>query len=94
MSNSIIESLDKALYEENQNLDLYEKFGYYDQNIENFPLTSEIESLNFEDKFIIKSRYYNDMSQTEIGKNLGMYQVEVSRKEKKILKRIKERITA
>ena len=34
------------------------------------------------------------MSQKEVGNILGMYQVEVSRKEKKILKKLKDNIAA
>jgi len=34
------------------------------------------------------------MSQSEVGQNLGMYQVEVSRREKKILSKLKDSIAS
>ena len=45
-------------------------------------------------KAIIEARYFENMSQSETGKNLGMYQVEVSRREKKILSKLKDNIAA
>lgn len=92
MANLTIDSLDKIISEDDKNLALYDKFGYSDSSIENYPLLSELEKLSSEEKQIIISRYYNDMSQKEVGDSLGMYQVEVSRKEKKILQKIKNNI--
>ena len=45
-------------------------------------------------KAIIKSRYYENLTQSETGKVLGLYQVEVSRREKKILRKLKDNIAA
>ena len=91
-SHQIVESLDKVISEDNSNLELYNKFGYNDYYIENYELISEIDKLTEEEKSIIKSRYYDNLSQSETGKMLGMYQMEVSRKEKKILSKLKDRI--
>lgn len=91
-SHQIVESLDKVISEDNNNLELYNKFGYNDYYIDNYELISEIEKLTEEEKTIIKSRYYDNLSQSETGKMLGMYQMEVSRKEKKILSKLKDRI--
>ena len=91
-SHQIVESLDKVISEDNNNLELYNKFGYNDYYIDNYELISEIEKLTEEEKSIIKSRYYDNLSQSETGKMLGMYQMEVSRKEKKILSKLKDRI--
>lgn len=55
-------------------------------------LKDEIEKLDEEDKKIIYSRYYYDMTQSETSKELGISQVQVSRKEAKILKRLKTRL--
>ena len=92
IANYKIDSLDKIISEEDKNLQLYDKFGYVDHNIENYQLLSELEKLDEEEKQIIISRYYEDLSQKEVGEKLGMYQVEVSRKEKKILKKLYENI--
>lgn len=94
ISNMAIDSLDKIISEDGKNLELYDKFGYYDSSIENYSLIRELEKLSPEEKNIIISRYYEDMSQKEVGDSLGMYQVEVSRKEKKILQKLKNNICA
>ena len=92
MSNMAVDSLDKIIIDEGKTLDFYSKIGYEDGNMENYHLKYEIEKLNEEERKIIKGRYYEDMSQKEVGNVLGMYQVEVSRKEKKILKKLKDKI--
>ena len=94
MANSTVESLDKIISQDGKDLELYNRFGYCDTTIENYPLIYEIEKLSPIDKAIIQSRYYENMSQSETGNNLGMYQVEVSRREKKILSKLKDNIAA
>ena len=91
-ANTKIDSLDKIIYEENNSFDLYEKIGFNDKTIDNYSLIYELEKLSKEEKQIIKARYYEDLSQKEIANILGTYQVEVSRKEKKILKKLKNNI--
>lgn len=92
-ANTKVESLDRIIYEENNNFEMYEKIGFNDQTIDNYSLIYELEKLPNEEKQIIKARYFNDMSQKEIANILGTYQVEVSRKEQKILKKLKDNIT-
>ena len=94
ISNMATDSLDKVIEEDGKNFALYDKLGYIDSNIENYSLLNELEKLDDEEKKIIIGRYYHDMSQKEVGDSLGMYQVEVSRKEKKILQKLKENISA
>ena len=48
-------------------------------------LKSEIEALPEPDRTIMIKRYYEDMTQSEIAKNLGLNQVDISRREKKAL---------
>ena len=93
-ANSYVDSLDRILSEENKSFDNYNNYGYYDSSIENYPLRSELEKLNSEEQAIINARYYNDLSQQETGNTLGMYQVEVSRKENKILEKLRNNIAA
>lgn len=45
------------------------------------------------DKEIIKLRYYKAQTQSAVAKKMGMTQVQVSRREKKILKEIREKMT-
>ena len=92
VSNSMVDSLDKVVLEDDMNFELYNKYGYCDNSVENYPLISEIEKLPLIDRQIIIGRYYDDMSQKEVGKELGMYQVEVSRRERKILKKLRDNI--
>ena len=92
--NTAVDSLDRIINQDGKDLELYNKFGYCDATIENYPLLSELEKLPPIERAIIEARYYNDMSQSEVGQNLGMYQVEVSRKEKKILSKLKDNIAA
>ena len=94
IANSTVESLDKIISQDDKNLELYNKFGYCDYSIENYSLISELEKLPPIERAIIKSRYYEELSQSETGEVLGMYQVEVSRKEKKILSKLKDNIAA
>ena len=93
-ANMTIDSLDMIISEDDKNLTLYHKLGRYDERIDNYPLISELSKLPLEERKIIISRYYEDMSQKEVGDALGMYQVEVSRKEKKILEKLKNSIAA
>jgi len=92
LANSEVESLDKILIEDGRNFELYDTIGYYDQNIENYMLNDALNQLSSDEYKLINARYYQDLSQSETGSSLGMYQVEVSRKEKKILQRLKDHI--
>jgi len=94
MSNMTVESLDRIISQDGKDLELYNKFGYCDATIENYPLLSELEKLPPVERAIIEARYYENMSQSEVGQNLGMYQVEVSRREKKILSKLKDSIAS
>ena len=70
---------------------MYNKIGYYDSDISNYAINEELDKLSPLEKRIIVARYYDNMSQKDIGMELGMYQVEVSRKEKKILQKLRSR---
>lgn len=52
-------------------------------------LKNEIDKLPINEKKLILSRYYNDMTQSEVSKELGISQVQVSRNETKILQKLK-----
>lgn len=55
-------------------------------------LNKIINSLEKRDKEIILLRYYRDKTQAEVGKILGISQVQVSRIEKKILSKMKKEL--
>ena len=56
-------------------------------------LREELNNLSKEERNIIEGRYLYDLTQSEIAKKLGMTQVQVSRKEKKIKQKIKTELT-
>lgn len=51
-----------------------------------------IKTLNDEDRKVIVLRYWQNKTQTEVAKILGMTQVQVSRREKKLLSRLREEL--
>ena len=55
-------------------------------------LRNELDKLPVEEKRLIYNRYYQDMTQIETSKSLGMSQVQVSRNEAKILQKLKTRL--
>ena len=84
-------------YETNSEKDfsLYDYEAYiekgYDEDI--LAVKEELEKLPKEERELIEIRYYKDKSQVETSKELGISQVQVSRKENKILQKIKNNIT-
>ena len=84
-----VESLDYA-YEE-ENMDLYNSIGTEEigMNDEILDLKNAIYSLPQEEQQLIIARYFNDLTQQETSKTLGISQVQVSRKETKILEKLK-----
>ncbi|MCI9084138.1 MAG: sigma-70 family RNA polymerase sigma factor [Bacilli bacterium] len=57
-------------------------------------LKTELESLNEPERTIMIQRYYEDMTQTEVANSLGLSQVDVSRREKKVLTKIRSGLTS
>ena len=55
-------------------------------------LKEQLGLLSDEERQLIDARYYKDMTQSEVSKCLGMSQVQVSRKEGKILEKLKQRL--
>lgn len=84
-----VESLDYA-YEE-ENMDLYNSIGTEEigMNDEILDLKNAISSLPQEEQQLIIARYFNDLTQQETSETLGMSQVQISRKETKILEKLK-----
>ncbi len=62
--------------------------------INNMALKQVIGNLNAREKQIIILRFYKDKTQTEVGKMLGISQVQVSRMEKNVLEKMKQRLEA
>ncbi len=60
--------------------------------INNMVIEQVLSELNEMERNIIVMRYFQDKTQTEIAKKLGISQVQVSRLEKKILVSLRKRI--
>lgn len=96
-SNAEVESLYKTIYQGDGNaiylIDKLEQSKDESESmIEKFALKEIIESLEPKDQDIIRLRYFCDKTQTDIAKELGISQVQVSRLEKKILKTMREKL--
>ena len=55
-------------------------------------LNEMLGKLEERERQLIRMRYFQDHTQTEIAEELGISQVQVSRMEKKILKKLREQI--
>lgn len=97
-SSLTVKSLDYELNMEDEGKDvsLYDYEAYvekgYDENI--LTVREELRKLAPKERRIILSRYYQDKSQSETSKELGMTQVQVSRTESKILAKLRNNITS
>lgn len=93
-SNNPVKSLDYELDEEDK-ISLYDCESYiekgYDEDI--LTLKEELNKLSLEERKLIELRYFNDNSQMETSEKLGISQVQVSRKENRILSKIKDNMT-
>ena len=89
---SPVESIDKTIYEDSKEISLIDKLkdNKDNYNINYLTLLEEIDKLSQEEKQIINLRYFQDKTQSEVASFLGLGQVEISRKEKKTLKKIKK----
>ena len=86
------ESLDKVISDDGKTLTLLDtvKDIQAEEKAELLYLKEAVESLPEPERSIIIERYYNDKTQKEIAKKMGMYQVQVSRSSTKGLKKLKK----
>lgn len=86
-----VDSLERTIISDDKDLSLLDvvsdKKDYY--NIDYLMLNDEVNNLPEPWKEVIKLRYFEDKTQSEVAKMLDMNQVEISRGETKILKKIK-----
>ena len=92
-----IESLHKPIYQsdgqEIQLLDrLPQKVEEEDRIVDHLLLKELLGTLNKDERQIIYLRYFADRTQSQVGEELGISQVQVSRLEKRILKQMREKI--
>ena len=85
-------SLDAANFDENSNF--YNKIAMiekgYDSGI--IDLNEALMGLEKSERALITSRYFEDMTQQETAKEMGISQVQVSRKESKILTKLRSKV--
>ncbi|HIZ21779.1 MAG TPA: SigF/SigG family RNA polymerase sporulation sigma factor [Candidatus Blautia faecigallinarum] len=92
-----VESLQKTIYQgEGTEISLLEKLpekeNQQDRILDRIFLEEILDTLDAKQRQLIYMRYYKDMTQTEIARELGISQVQVSRMEKKILIILRERV--
>ena len=64
-----------------------------EQITEKLSVIKAVSDLGEKDRQIIKLRYYESKTQTQVAKSLGMTQVQVSRREKKILEALRKELS-
>ena len=94
-ANSEVESLHKTIYQrdghEIQLVDKLEEKEDREEKVLNHMLLKELlKCLEKEERQLIYLRYFGNKTQAEVGKMMGISQVQVSRTEKRILKRMRE----
>ncbi len=97
-ASSEVESLYKPVYQKDGNevplLEKLEEKDCQEEKVLNRMLLSKLlEELGKEERQLIYLRYFSNKTQTEIGQELGISQVQVSRMEKKILKRMRDMVS-
>ena len=92
-SNNGIKSIDEAITNDSD-MCLQDVIGYSDDTFDKLYLENSISKLNDEEKNIIYNRYMNDLTQSETSKIMGMSQVQVSRKEQKVLQKLRHQMVA
>ena len=93
-----VESLHKTIYQGDGNaislMDKLEEQGNPNEELLNHMVLNDvIQTLHEEERMLIRLRYFEDKTQMEVASALGMSQVQVSRYEKKILKKMRGRIS-
>ncbi|WP_461816122.1 RNA polymerase sporulation sigma factor SigF [Faecalimonas sp.] len=96
-SSGEVESLHKPIYQKDGNAiqlmdKLEEKEGQEERILNRMLLKQLLEQLEKEERQLIYMRYFANKTQSEVGKILGISQVQVSRLEKKILGNLRGKI--
>lgn len=94
-SSAQIESLQKTIYQsDGSDIALEDKLPFeknqQEEVLDRMLLEQMLESLNTEERELIYLRFFKERTQTSIAQKMGISQVQVSRMEKKILRRMRE----
>ncbi|MBE6152372.1 MAG: sigma-70 family RNA polymerase sigma factor [Firmicutes bacterium] len=95
-ANNALQSLDEPIINNGKELTLYDTVSKVESmDIDTLiALKRELSLLNSKDYQIISEHYLQDKTQSEIAESLGINQVQVSRREQKILKKLKDKLVA
>ena len=98
LSKELVLSFDYSINnnDDSKNVELYDCVPYYEKGFEAdyLDLYNALDNLSPEEKEIINMRYFEDMTQNEVSKVLGTHQVNISRKEEKILSKLNKSLVA
>ncbi len=94
LSTNKIKSIDEPVNDEGSALTLQDVIGHTNNIDELLLLKESLNNLNKEEKEIINNRYFKDYTQSETSKIIGISQVQVSRKEQKVLEKLKSKMAA
>lgn len=93
---NVLQSLDEPLNNDGKQITLYDSVS--EQKVTDLDdliaLRRELSLLPELERNLIEQRYMCDMTQTETAEALGMTQVQVSRKEQKVLMKLKDKLVA
>ena len=89
-----MDSLDRIINEDGKSLLLLDtiKDNRCENNVDFMLLHEELNKLPNGERMLLIERYFNDKTQSEIAQIMGVNQVQVSRSEKKILKKLKNNL--
>lgn len=94
LSRSTIHSIDEPVGNEDKDLTLHEIIADDIPDLDNKIMLEEaLSKLSLEEYELINNRYMKDLTQTEIATMLGTSQVQVSRKEQKVMKKLRNYMT-
>lgn len=94
-----VESLQKSLYtgKDGSDITLMEKLGESvseeDNIVNSLMLNNIISELPEREQRIIKMRYFEDKTQTQVAQSMGISQVQISRLEKRVLELMRQRMS-
>jgi len=95
LASNFVKSLDYELNDEGRELNLYDSIRYEEKgyNSDIIDLRDSLDSLTSDERKLIKYRYFDDRTQSDVSNKLGMSQVQVSRSEAKILQKLRSKLT-
>ena len=84
----------KSLDYQDENNELYDSIKVEDNSLnpDVLDLKEALKDLSFEERNLILARYYEELTQMETSKELGISQVQVSRKEAKVLQKLRTKL--